>query len=83
MTLTTPKPVETNAVTCQTMRAQNLVTRPGSLMTPAMIVRALVAARRSPVSRRKSDAGPGETPDRTHLDAHAAVTHVARQWSLR
>lgn len=81
MTLTTPKPVETNAVTCQTMRAQNLLARPESLMTPAMIVRVLVAARRSPVSRRKRDAGPGKTPDRTPV--HAAVTHVARQWSLR
>lgn len=51
-----------------------------------VFVRVLVAARRSPVSRRESHAGPGKTPDHKHLDAHAAqvaVTHVARQWSLR
>ncbi|WP_405956761.1 FAD-dependent oxidoreductase [Streptomyces phaeochromogenes] len=41
----------------QTLRVQNLLARPQSLMTPAMVIRVLLAARRSP-ARVETPAGP-------------------------
>jgi 2-polyprenyl-6-methoxyphenol hydroxylase-like FAD-dependent oxidoreductase len=39
----------------QMLRVQNLLARPESLMTPAMIVRVLLSARRSPAAGRNAD----------------------------
>jgi 2-polyprenyl-6-methoxyphenol hydroxylase-like FAD-dependent oxidoreductase len=45
----------------QTLRVRNLLARPESLMTPAMIVRVLLAARNSPAAGRDARRVPGAT----------------------
>jgi 2-polyprenyl-6-methoxyphenol hydroxylase-like FAD-dependent oxidoreductase len=44
----------------QILRVRNLLARPASLLTPAMIVRVLLAARRSPAAERAARSVPGQ-----------------------
>jgi 2-polyprenyl-6-methoxyphenol hydroxylase-like FAD-dependent oxidoreductase len=71
------------AVARQTMRVQNLLARPESLMTPSMVLRVLLAARRSPAARanmpspRSADVRPVAVAD------PRAVAHFESRALLR
>jgi 2-polyprenyl-6-methoxyphenol hydroxylase-like FAD-dependent oxidoreductase len=56
-------------VSGQLLRVQNLLAPSTSMMTPAMVLRVLLAARRSPTRRRRSDDHP-RSDDPRHIDAY-------------